>query len=81
MTSCAARTCLVTSSLISLVTLVLTAAFLLGAGGMIGSLGLCPSANFGAEHALFEAAHGSAPDIAGKGVGTRLVCTPLMHSQ
>eukprot|EP00730_Choanoeca_flexa_P013396 TRINITY_DN5271_c0_g1_i1.p1 TRINITY_DN5271_c0_g1~~TRINITY_DN5271_c0_g1_i1.p1 ORF type:complete len:368 (+),score=79.04 TRINITY_DN5271_c0_g1_i1:36-1139(+) len=37
-------------------------------GGMIGSLGLCPSGNIGANHALFEPAHGSAPDIAGKGI-------------
>jgi len=38
------------------------------AGGMIGSLGLCPSGNIGDEHALFEPAHGSAPDIAGQGI-------------
>lgn len=38
------------------------------AGGMIGSLGLCPSGNIGEEHALFEPAHGSAPDIAGQGI-------------
>ncbi|EGD72685.1 isocitrate dehydrogenase [Salpingoeca rosetta] len=38
------------------------------AGGMIGSLGLCPSGNIGERHALFEPAHGSAPDIAGKGI-------------
>ncbi len=39
----------------------------LGAG-LIGGLGLAPSANFGAEAALFEAVHGSAPDIAGQGI-------------
>lgn len=33
-----------------------------------GSLGLCGSANIGEEHALFEPAHGSAPDIAGKAI-------------
>ena len=38
-------------------------------GGMIGSLGLCPSGNIGDGVALFEPAHGSAPDIAGKGIG------------
>ena len=35
--------------------------------GLIGGLGLAPSANIGADHAVFEAVHGSAPDIAGKG--------------
>jgi 3-isopropylmalate dehydrogenase len=38
------------------------------AAGLIGGLGLCPSANLGPEHALFEPVHGSAPDIAGKGL-------------
>ena len=38
------------------------------AAGIVGSLGLCASANIGASHALFEPIHGSAPDIAGKGV-------------
>ena len=38
------------------------------AAGVIGSLGLCASANIGASHALFEPIHGSAPDIAGKGI-------------
>jgi isocitrate dehydrogenase len=33
-----------------------------------GSVGLAPSANIGERHAMFEAVHGSAPDIAGKGV-------------
>lgn len=35
--------------------------------GLIGGLGLAPSANLGAECAIFEAVHGSAPDIAGRG--------------
>jgi isocitrate dehydrogenase (NAD+) len=39
----------------------------LGAG-LIGGLGLAPSANFGEQAAVFEAVHGSAPDIAGKGI-------------
>jgi isocitrate dehydrogenase (NAD+) len=34
--------------------------------GFIGGLGLAPGANIGDEAALFEAVHGSAPDIAGK---------------
>jgi isocitrate dehydrogenase (NAD+) len=34
--------------------------------GLVGGLGLAPGANFGDECALFEAVHGSAPDIAGK---------------
>ncbi len=36
--------------------------------GLIGGLGLAPGANIGHGIALFEAVHGSAPDIAGKGV-------------
>jgi isocitrate dehydrogenase (NAD+) len=36
--------------------------------GLVGGLGLAPGANIGSEAAIFEAVHGSAPDIAGKGV-------------
>ncbi len=36
--------------------------------GLIGGLGLIPGANIGAKVAIFEAVHGSAPDIAGQGV-------------
>lgn len=36
--------------------------------GLIGGLGLAPSANVGEKYAVFEAVHGSAPDIAGKGI-------------
>lgn len=36
--------------------------------GLVGGLGLAPSANIGEKYAIFEAVHGSAPDIAGKGV-------------
>ena len=36
--------------------------------GLIGGLGVAPSANIGADCAIFEAVHGSAPDIAGKGI-------------
>lgn len=38
------------------------------AAGLVGGLGLLPSANVGEENALFEPVHGSAPDIAGQGV-------------
>lgn len=38
------------------------------AAGVLGSLGLCASANIGASRALFEPIHGSAPDITGKGI-------------
>ena len=36
------------------------------ASGLIGGLGLLPSSNLGTDYAMFEAVHGSAPDIAGK---------------
>ena len=36
--------------------------------GLVGGLGLVPGANIGSRHAVFEAVHGSAPDIAGKGL-------------
>jgi isocitrate dehydrogenase (NAD+) len=36
--------------------------------GLVGGLGLAPGANIGTSAAIFEAVHGSAPDIAGKGV-------------
>jgi len=38
------------------------------AAGLVGGLGLLPSANVGEDNALFEPVHGSAPDIAGDGV-------------
>lgn len=38
------------------------------AGGLLGSLGLMPSACLGDEKAYYEPSHGSAPDIAGKGI-------------
>jgi len=38
------------------------------AAGLVGGLGIVPSANMGDNHAVFEAVHGSAPDIAGKGI-------------
>ena len=36
--------------------------------GLVGGLGMTPGANIGADAAIFEAVHGSAPDIAGKGI-------------
>ena len=38
------------------------------AAGIVGGLGLAPSANIGDKMAVFEPVHGSAPDIAGKGI-------------
>ncbi|MEE9397673.1 MAG: isocitrate/isopropylmalate family dehydrogenase [Methylococcales bacterium] len=38
------------------------------AAGLVGGLGLIPGANIGFDAALFEAVHGSAPDIAGKNI-------------
>lgn len=38
------------------------------AAGLVGGLGLLPSANIGHTNALFEPVHGSAPDIAGQGI-------------
>ncbi len=36
--------------------------------GLVGGLGMAPGGNIGADAAIFEAVHGSAPDIAGKGI-------------
>ncbi len=51
----------------------------LGAG-LVGGLGIVPGANIGTTYAVFEAVHGSAPDIAGKGVAnpTALVQSAVM---
>jgi isocitrate dehydrogenase (NAD+) len=40
--------------------------------GLVGGLGVVPGANFGDEQAVFEAVHGSAPDIAGQGIANPL---------
>ncbi len=40
--------------------------------GLVGGLGVTPGANFGEAMAVFEAVHGTAPDIAGKGVANPL---------
>lgn len=48
--------------------------------GLIGGLGLTPSGNIGDECSIFEAVHGSAPDIAGKGLAnpTALLLSSMM---
>lgn len=48
--------------------------------GLVGGLGLIPSANIGEERALFEPVHGSAPDIAGKGLAnpTAMLLSAIM---
>ncbi|KAG5361466.1 Isocitrate dehydrogenase [NAD] subunit 2 [Yarrowia sp. C11] len=50
------------------------------ASGLIGGLGLTPSGNMGDEVSIFEAVHGSAPDIAGKGLAnpTALLLSSVM---
>jgi isocitrate dehydrogenase (NAD+) len=47
------------------------------AAGLVGGLGIVPGANMGDHHAVFEAVHGTAPDIAGKGLANP---TALMQS-
>src|ERR1700749_1408678 len=39
--------------------------------GLVGGLGMTPGGNIGADAAIFEAVHGSAPDIAGKGIANQ----------
>jgi len=48
--------------------------------GLVGGLGLAPSANVGYGNAVFEAVHGSAPDIAGRGVAnpTALILSAML---
>ena len=40
--------------------------------GLVGGLGVVPGANFGNDGAIFEAVHGSAPDIAGQNIANPL---------
>lgn len=50
-------------------------------GGIVGGMGLAPSAEIGLDHALFQPAHGSAPDIAGRGLANptaMLLSTAMM---
>lgn len=42
--------------------------------GLVGGLGVVPGANIGDNAAVFEAVHGTAPDIAGKGMANPLAC-------
>jgi len=44
------------------------------AAGLVGGLGLVPGANIGEEGAVFEPAHGSAPDIAGQNIANPTAC-------
>lgn len=48
--------------------------------GLVGGLGFVPGANLGKDYALFEAVHGTAPDIAGKGIAnpTAMILTAAM---
>jgi isocitrate dehydrogenase len=50
------------------------------AAGLVGGLGIAPSSNLGDNAAIFEAVHGSAPDIAGKGLAnpTALLSAAIM---
>ena len=50
------------------------------AAGLVGGLGIVPGANLGETNAVFEAVHGSAPDIAGKGIAnpTALMLSSVM---
>jgi isocitrate dehydrogenase (NAD+) len=50
------------------------------AAGLVGGLGMVPSGNIGEGVALFEAVHGTAPDIAGKGIAnpTALLMSAIM---
>ena len=52
--------------------------------GLVGGLGMAPGSNFGRDAAIFEAVHGSAPDIAGKGIANPIslmlaACMMLDH--
>jgi isocitrate dehydrogenase (NAD+) len=50
------------------------------AAGLVGGLGVVPAANLGVEIGVFEAVHGSAPDIAGKNIAnpTALLLSALL---
>ncbi len=50
------------------------------AAGLVGGLGLAPSGNIGSSAAVFEAVHGTAPDIAGQGIAnpTALILSGMM---
>lgn len=65
--------CIVTTNLFGDIISDLTA-------GLVGGLGVVPGANIGDEYAVFEAVHGSAPDIAGQNIAnpTALIRTAVM---
>jgi isocitrate dehydrogenase (NAD+) len=48
--------------------------------GLVGGLGVVPGANLGTDYAVFEAVHGSAPDIAGKNLAnpTAIILSAVM---
>src|SRR5579863_3449450 len=50
------------------------------AAGLVGGLGVVPSGNIGKEAAIFEAVHGTAPDIAGRGIAnpTAIIMSGIM---
>ena len=50
------------------------------AAGLVGGLGMVPSGNIGEGVAIFEAVHGTAPDIAGQGIAnpTALLMSAIM---
>jgi len=50
------------------------------AAGLVGGLGIVPGANIGEDIAVFEAVHGAAPDIAGRGIAnpTALIQTAVL---
>ena len=51
--------------------------------GLVGGLGMVPSANIGDNNALFEPVHGSAPDIAGLGISnpSAMILSAVMMMQ
>ena len=53
------------------------------AAGLVGGLGIAPGANMGDHYAVFESVHGSAPDIAGKGLAnpTALLASSVLMLQ
>src|SRR5262249_10577849 len=46
------------------------------AAGLVGGMGMAPSADLGDRHGVFQPAHGTAPDIAGKGIANPVAAIP-----
>ena len=44
------------------------------AAGLIGGMGMAPSGDIGDQYAVFQPSHGTAPDIAGKGIANPIAC-------